>query len=207
MPESYKPDYFDPLSTAQIETAICRQLERQPLVSLKDPIPEFKGGGLYAIYYVGNTYPLYQDLAGFKIPLYAGQARSHASATGMSTRGSMPLRGRIREHQTSITNCESLERGEFAARLLLMPDVHADLGENGLRVHYQPVWNAILSGFGSHEQGSRTRTSGRTKWDTVHKGRNRTFGETAHDVDVLTTKARAHIVKQIAQYDSLPWHL
>ncbi|SFB61681.1 Eco29kI restriction endonuclease [Amycolatopsis marina] len=206
MSDAFVPAYFDPLSTTQLEAIICGQFERQPLLSLKDPVPTFNGSGLYAIYYVGRTHPLYGKLAHYKIPVYAGQARSHVSATGVSKRELRPLRSRIREHRRSIEHCEGLDQVEFAVRLLLMPDVHADLGENGLRVGYQPVWNSVLKGFGSHEQGSTTRQSKRSEWDTVHQGRKRTFGATTHDADKLARKVRTHIDKQIATYDSLPWH-
>jgi hypothetical protein len=83
--------------------------------------------------------------------------------------------------------------------------VHADLGENGLRVFYQPVWNAVLRGFGSHEQGPSTRQSGRSAWDTVHPGRRRTFGSEAHDRDRLIERTQGHIARQIASYGTAPW--
>jgi hypothetical protein len=90
-------------------------------------------------------------------------------------------------------------------RLLLTPDVHADLGENGLRVNYQPVWNAVLRGFGSHEQGASTRRGARSEWDTVHPGRERTFGHVKHDADTLVQRVRAHIACQVAAVGDIPW--
>jgi hypothetical protein len=81
-----------------------------------------------------------------------------------------------------------------------------DLGENGLRVVYQPVWNAVLTGFGNHEQGASTRRSRRSKWDTVHRGRNRTFGSDRYDRSQLERAARNHIQQQIASYNAAPWH-
>lgn len=201
----YVPTFYDPMGTENVTSAICRELERQSLVLLDPPIDRFEKSGLYAIYYLGGALDLYAPLAGLKIPVYVGQALSHNSATGAATGGKSPLWNRIQEHSQSIEGAENLSLGDFGVRLLLLPDVHSDLGENGLRVFYRPVWNAILTGFGSHEQGPTTRQSGRSRWDTVHPGRSRTFGASKHDPDLLIAKARAHIARQLAHYQSAPW--
>lgn len=206
MTTHYQPSYYDPLGTENVTSAICRELERQPLIALSPPIDRFDGAGLYAIYYRGKAFALYAPLAGRKIPVYVGQALSHNSATGTATGVTNPLWKRVQEHGESIQGTANLSLGDFGVRLLLLPDVHADLGENGLRVFYRPVWNAILTGFGSHEQGSRTRTSGRSRWDTFHPGRSRTFGSSTHDLDLLLARVRAHIEVQLANYDTVPWH-
>jgi hypothetical protein len=202
---AFEPDYFDPLSTADLTITICGRFEEQPLLSLEKELPRFQGSGLYALYYCGASVDIYHGLAAYKVPVYVGQARSHASATGKQSSYPDPLWRRVRNHRESIEGA-GLPLVEFGVRLLRMPDVHCDLGENGLRVRYQPVWNSVLNGFGSKEQGSSTRKSGRSKWDTVHRGRNRTFGEEAHDEEVLRVKVRQHIKWQIARYADLPWH-
>ena len=150
----YRPAYYDPLGTENVTSAICRELERQPLTPMTPHIDRFDGAGLYAIYYRGRDFDLYAPLTGHKIPVYVGQALSHNSATGAATRGSSPLWRRVQQHSESIDGADNLALSDFGVRLLLLPDVHADLGENGLRVFYGPVWNAILRGFGSHEQVS-----------------------------------------------------
>jgi hypothetical protein len=71
---------------------------------------------------------------------------------------------------------------------------------------YQPVWNAILKGFGSHEQGSSARASGRSPWDTVHPGRSRTVGSDTRDRDQLARRAAEHIAAELANYGAAPWH-
>jgi hypothetical protein len=204
VPDYLPPEYYDPMDTENITSAVCRELERQPLVPLTPQIARFNGSGLYAIYYVGSGEPLYAPLSQYKIPVYAGQALSHNSATGTAARTQNPLWQRVRGHGRSVTG-GGLRLNEFGVRLLRMPDVHADLGENGLRVTYEPVWNAILRGFGSNEQGSTTRKSARTKWDTVHPGRRRTYGENPHDRDELVAQAKAHIARQIAADQNVPW--
>jgi hypothetical protein len=201
----HAPAFYDPMGTENITSAICRELERQPLVPLDPSIQRFDGSGLYAIYYRGATDDLYVPLAGRKIPVYVGQALSHNSATGAAVGGRSPLWKRIQDHSQSIGGATNLSLGDFGTRLLLLPDVHSDLGENGLRVFYRPLWNDVLNGFGSHEQGSSTRQSSRSRWDTVHPGRTRTFGASKHDPDVLIAKARAHIAEQLSNYEAAPW--
>jgi hypothetical protein len=200
----YAPAYYDPMDTEHVTAAICQELERQPFVPIDSLGGRFDGSGLYAIYYYGQTVPLYQLLSGTKIPIYVGQALSHNSATGAAVRDLRPLWGRVRDHHISIST-SNLPVGEFGLRLLCLPDVPADLGENGLRVFYRPVWNAILKGFGSHEQGPSTRQGARSKWDTVHPGRNRTFGSEPHNRDRLVAAVREHVAAQLAGYDAAPW--
>jgi hypothetical protein len=201
----YTPAFYDPMGTENITSAICRELERQPLVSLDPSIQRFDGSGLYAIYYRGATNDLYAPLAARKIPIYVGQALSHNSATGAATGGRSPLWKRIQDHSQSIGGASNLLLGDFGVRLMLLPDVHSDLGENGLRVFYRPLWNGVLNGFGSHEQGSSTRQSSRSRWDTVHMGRSRTFGANRHNPDVLIAQVQAHITEQLANYRAAPW--
>lgn len=203
--KAYVPATYDPMNTVSVTAAICRELERQPLVPLPPGVPMFEGSGLYAIYYVGASLPLYQPLASIRVPVYAGQARSHSSATGKRVPSKQPLWRRVREHQRSIVGA-GLPIDEFQARFLLLPDVHSDLGEQGLIVNYQPVWNTLLRGFGSHEQGSKTRKGRKSAWDTVHPGRPRSYGEETHDRDLLEVKAAAHIRKQAEDYETIPWH-
>jgi hypothetical protein len=201
----YAPEYCDPLDTEHVTTMICQELERQPLVPLDPLVSRFEGSGLYAIYYAGRSVRLYQPLTGTRIPVYVGQALSHNSATGVAVSTHRPLWGRLRNHHDSIEGSD-LVAADFGVRLLCLPDVHADLGENGLRVFYKPAWNAILTGFGSHEQGSSTRQGARSKWDTVHPGRNRTFGADKHDQAALVKAVDKHITVQITTYQNAPWH-
>ncbi|MDX3657595.1 Eco29kI family restriction endonuclease [Streptomyces sp. ID05-26A] len=199
---NYVPASFDPLSTEQISTTICERFERQPLVAMGSDLPQFEGAGLYAIYYRGEGIEFYRPLSNLQIPVYVGRARSIAGRTNKVN--PKRLFGRLRDHRESIIG-GNLPVAEFRFRALLMPDVHIDLGENGLVNGYRPVWNVLLTGFGGREQGQRTRQATKTKWDTVHAGRKRTDGGTTHDASILIEEMRAHIEKQVADYDDLPW--
>lgn len=204
MSTSYKPDFFDPLSSERLAHTICEIFERQPMVSMAEEVPPFEGAGLYAIYYRGTSIPTYAPLADLQIPVYVGQALSSNSATGRAVSQKRPLRNRVRDHRKSIVGA-GLPGSEFRFRALLLPDVHANLGEDGLRVGYQPIWNSVLNGFGSHEQGSTTRKSKKSKWDTFHDGRDRTHGGEAHDLAELTAAVESQIQKQVTGYTSMPW--
>lgn len=201
----YAPAYYDPMDTEHVTAAICQELERQPLIPLDPLVGRFDGSGLYAIYYTGRSVPLYTPLSGYKIPVYVGQALSHNSATGVVVREPRPLWRRVRDHHASVSGSD-LPVAEFGVRLLRLPDVHADLGENGLRVFYQPVWNAVINGFGGHEQGPATRQSAKSRWDTVHPGRNRTFGSEKYNKEALMRAVATHIASQLARYSGAPWH-
>jgi len=188
----FRPADFDPLSTERLTRNICDEFERQPLVPMEHDIPPFDGAGLYAIYYRGTSVEPYARLVDTEIPVYAGQGASHNSATGVASPSKRPVFLRLRAHRRSISE-GGLDPSEFRFRVLLMPHVHANLGEDGLRRSYRPVWNSILTGFGSHEQGSATRRSRKSKWDTFHQGRSRTHGGEVHEVGELAKKVRQHI--------------
>ncbi|MFE7326555.1 Eco29kI family restriction endonuclease [Streptomyces sp. NPDC057565] len=205
MTAAYTPKSFDPLSTEQISHTICETFERQPLVSMLHEIPRFDGAGLYALYYRGEEVSLYLPLNSLQIPVYVGQGRSSNSATGAKASARCPVYDRLRKHRRSIEEAK-LPLEEFRFRALLLPDVHANLGENGLRVGYQPVWNHTLTGFGGNEQGSTTRQSKKSKWDTVHDGRSRTHGGVVHEANKLLATAKVHIAQQVVSYNELPWH-
>ncbi|WP_442930201.1 Eco29kI family restriction endonuclease [Micromonospora sp. LH3U1] len=194
----YLPPYFDPLSTEDLTKIICSRFEQEPAQSLASELPRFVGSGLYAIYYVSGTDELYAPLMDYKIPVYVGQSRSHNSATGKPAKFKDPLWRRVSQHRQSIDGAENLALADFGIRLLRLPDVHCGLGENGIRVGYRPVWNEILTGFGSNEQGRTTRRSARSMWDTVHPGRARTFGVEKHKSEDLRTKVVKRITEQVS---------
>jgi len=204
MTAAYTPESYDPLSTEQISNTICAMFERQPLVSMVHEIPRFDGAGLYALYYRGESVPLYLPLSELQIPVYVGKGAASNSATGAKATAWRPVYDRLRKHRRSMEEA-GLPLREFRFRALLLPDVHANLGENGLRVGYQPVWNHTLTGFGGNEQGSSTRQSKKSKWDTVHDGRSRTHGGVVYQAEKLRAAAEAHIAKQVAEYSDLPW--
>lgn len=204
MPQS-TPTYFDPLSTRDLTQFICERFEREKLRPLDCDLPRFEGSGLYAIYCIREGTDLYEPLISLSIPVYVGKSHTSNSAIGNSVETPESLWGRVRQHQQSIDAAHNLQLRQFGVRLLRTPDVHCDLGENGLRVGYRPVWNRILTGFGSNEQGSSTRRSARSKWDTVHTGRRRTFGSEPHDAESLRTRVREHVAWQVESHLQLPW--
>ncbi|MEU3452874.1 Eco29kI family restriction endonuclease [Micromonospora sp. NPDC006766] len=172
---------------------------------LFEELSRFDGSGLYAIYCIAEGTGLYDPLILLDIPVYVGKSHSHSSATGRPANTSHPLWARVGQHRQSISEAHNLRLEQFGVRLLRTPDVHCDLGENGLRVGYQPAWNSELTGFGSNEQGSSTRRSARSRWDTVHPGRRRSFGAEPHDPDDLRTRVRRHVAQQVANCHLLPW--
>jgi hypothetical protein len=86
LPRGFRPAFFDPLSTVELIAIICEKFEERPAHSIAQ-VPVFDGPGLYAIYYIGGSDPLYRPLASYMMPVYVGSARSHNSATGAGIRG------------------------------------------------------------------------------------------------------------------------
>ncbi|MGW3890464.1 Eco29kI family restriction endonuclease [Micromonospora chokoriensis] len=202
---SAEPAFFDPLSTEDLTNTICERFEREYTRPLNKAFPLFEGSGLYAIYCIAEGTDLYDPLITFDIPIYVGKSHSHSSATGKPAKTPHPLWSRVGQHRKSIGEAENLRLDHFGVRILCTPDVHCDLGENGLRVGFQPVWNSELTGFGSNEQGPTTRTSARSKWDTLHPGRRRSFGAEPHNPDILRAAVRKRVAKQVANCHLLPW--
>jgi hypothetical protein len=121
------PRYFDPLSTPELTSTIRRVFEDEPLLPL--PPDAFEGWGLYAIYYSGDSVNLYRPLAGpeLKIPLYVGRARRTSTSRGAESSRAQ-LRNRLVHHSESISG-GGLPLDEFRCRVLLMDDVHINMGE------------------------------------------------------------------------------
>jgi hypothetical protein len=200
----YLAAYYGPTGAESITSAICQGLEDQPLVLLDPPISRSDVAGLYAIYYRGAGVDLYARLQDRKIPVHGGQALSYNRARGAATGGRNSLWNRIQQHCRSIARANDLTLGDFGTRLLPLPDVRSDLGEKSLRIFYRPVWNGILNGFDSHEQGSATRPTSRSRSDAVQPGRKRTFGVCKHNSALLIAEAKAHIAGQVVSYEAAP---
>ncbi|WP_100489919.1 Eco29kI family restriction endonuclease [Mycobacteroides abscessus] len=179
MSQPQSPAYFDPLSTEGLTNIICRRFETVHRWELKEDLPPFGGHGLYALYFVGAG-GVYAPLSGTKVPLYVGQ--------------SVDVRSRLREHRRSI-NSSPLAVSNFAVGALLMPEVHVDLGEDGLRKGYLPIWNELLKGFGSHGQG-HDRGNPPSRWDTFHPGRYAAAQPSNHDVQALHKQVTDEVARQ-----------
>lgn len=161
---------YDPLDRRNLARSVEQELLSRPQSALPPPEP-FVGAGLYALYYVGD-HPAYAPISDGEVPVYVGQA---APSRPMDW-GTDPVRigtvlyARLGKDAVSLDQACDLDRSDFRCRYLVVDDVWLSLARNVLVDRYQPVWNTVLRGFGSHNPGSK-RGSSRSNWDEAHPGR------------------------------------
>ncbi|MCH7942879.1 MAG: Eco29kI family restriction endonuclease [Proteobacteria bacterium] len=77
----------------------------------------------------------------------------------------------IGQHAQSIDAAANLNSSNFRCRFLITAPVWIRLAESVVISRYQPVWNAVVDGFGNHDPGGRRATQHRSRWDVFHPGR------------------------------------
>lgn len=187
---------FNPLDKKNLGASVAKAMlgsKFHPLGALSD----FKGAGIYAIYYSGNFEP-YGAIAQRNkndktTPIYVGKAipagTRKAEGKNTATTGK-PLFNRLSEHAESIRAVSNLDIEDFTCRFLVVDDIWIPLGESLLIARYAPVWNSLIDGFGNHDPGSGrySRYNGmRPRWDVLHPGRGwaekcQARPETAEDI-------------------------
>ena len=141
---------------------------------------QFEGAGIYAIYYVGDSFSPYLRLAErnrggrFELPIYVGKAVPAGARKGGFGLGTAPgrvLHRRIAEHAETVRSAQNLRAEDFFCRFLVVDDIWIPLGESLLIQQFTPVWNRVVDGFGNHDPGSGRYNQKRSRWDTLHPGR------------------------------------
>lgn len=196
---------FNPLDKKNLGASVAEAMLASPVHPL-DALPEFKGAGIYAIYYTGD-HEAYGELARrnrdgkFNAPIYVGKAVPAGARKGgglASGTVGKPLFNRLSEHAESVRAASNLAIADFHCRYLVVDDIWIPLGESLLITRYSPVWNALLDGFGNHDPGSGRYNGLRPRWDVLHPGRTwaarcreRTEGATdiARDVETYLRNA------------------
>lgn len=156
--------------------------ETTPLHPLP-PLGRFVGAGVYALYYLGRGFELYERIVArnkdeVRFPIYVGKAVPPGSRTGFEVRRreSADLFRRLREHTGSLQQAENLDVDGFRCRFMIFGDVETDLivpVESALIRRYRPLWNAnLMSGFGIHTPGKGRFEQARSRWDILHPGRS-----------------------------------
>ena len=168
---------FNPLDKKNLGASVAEAMLAGKVYPLGD-LPEFKGAGIYAIYYSGDFAP-YGEIAkrnrdGKCAPIYVGKAVPAGARKGggtLSTVAGKPLFNRLSEHAESIRSAVNLNIDDFYCRFLVADDIWIPLGESLLIARYSPVWNALIDGFGNHDPGSGRYNGMRPRWDVLHPGR------------------------------------
>ena len=151
---------YNPLSVDELGRNAARALMAYPTATLP-PDESFDGAGVYTIHYRGA------------FPAYVGKADPQGKRQGRDAiRQTAPvLHRRISEHAGSIQSAENLALDDFRCRWLVLDPVWISLTEQVLIAEYRPIWNVVVDGFGHHDQGKTRRSQKRSRWDTLHPGR------------------------------------
>ena len=163
---------YDPLDYANLAKSIVGALLEKAPTSIPHA-SSFDGTGVYALYYTGEL-DFYGPIASGECerPIYVGKAIPAGGRRGTTVQGSgNALCRRLIEHGKSIDAASNLDRADFLCRYLVVMPVWISLAERFLIVHFRPVWNVLLDGFGNHPPGRGRSTMRRPLWDIVHPGR------------------------------------
>jgi len=101
---------------------------------------------------------------------------------------------RLKEHAKSIKEAKNLDIEDFSCRYLVCEDIWIPLGEALLIERFQPPWNILIEGFGIHTPGKGRKKQVRSKWDTLHPGRNLADGLPQNPV------SKERVIKLIADF-------
>lgn len=168
---------FNPLDKVNLGASVAEALLARPSIALEE-LSEFRGAGVYAIYYSGG-YPPYRPLAEINangvslMPIYVGKAVPAGSRKGggIDAKPGKVLFKRLAEHADSIRAATNLRIEDFACRYLVVDDIWIPLGESLLIARFSPLWNSLIDGFGNHDPGSGRHAGMRPRWDVLHPGR------------------------------------
>lgn len=167
------------------------------------PLHQFKGAGVYALYYLGN-FKLYAKLtaanqSNSSQPIYVGKAVPSGWRTARTTAtAGNDLYSRLNEHASSITQATNLNPDEFCCRFMILGGDEGDLVvpvEADLIRTYRPLWNSVVDGFGNHDPGAGRHKQARSEWDVLHPGRtwaDRLTGESPK-LEAVVAKIQKHL--------------
>ena len=175
---------YNPLSVDELGRNAARALMEYPASDLP-PAEVFEGSGVYTLHYIGALSP-YAGIAA-DAPIYVGKADPPGTRQGRSSVSTQVLHRRLQEHANSIAAVPNLDLSDFRCRWLVLDPVWVGLTEQVLIAQHQPVWNVVVDGFGNHDPGSGRRNQRRSRWDTLHPGREwaanlQDRGETAEEI-------------------------
>ena len=113
------------------------------------PTQNFKGSGVYAIYYTGE-FELYERISqvnriSYDLPIYVGKAIPSGARRGKGGKEGASLFKRISEHTQSIHATDNLEPSDFHCRFIIIPHEEEALIapiESAIIKQYNPLWNS-----------------------------------------------------------------
>lgn len=172
------PKRFNPLDKHVLGQTVVEALlnsDTYPLGRLKD----FKGAGIYAVYYRGS-FESYSEIAArnkkeLAIPIYVGKAEPKGRRKGSNldaSRTTTALFKRLQDHAKSIESSTNLDLKDFECQIILVDEIWIGLGESLVIERFKPLWNTVVEGFGNHDPGKGRYKGKRPLWDELHPGRS-----------------------------------
>jgi hypothetical protein len=175
---------YNPTDPETFAEAIGNKLivqDERPLSALDSF--RFYGSGLYALYYKGD-FDAYAPIRRTATPIYVGKADPHKGAKTPQEQGDK-LWKRIEKHSKSIAEVEeycakmnlsgNLKLRDFSYRYLVTASGWQIAAEAHLISLFRPIWNketGLVRGIGKHGDDAGTRANERSRWDTLHPGRD-----------------------------------
>ena len=176
---SWQPTVFNPLSFDSISNSIARELTQVATCPLEG-LPSFEGPGIYALYYTGD-FPAYAPMSeanrreAGSWPIYVGKAEASTRKGEMiqapDDYSGNALFKRLGNHAKSIGLAQNLDIVDFHIRALVLAYVWVPMAEASAISMYRPLWNTLIDGFGNHDPGKGRSNQMRSRWDTLHPGR------------------------------------
>lgn len=170
---------YNPLDKGNLGASVAEAMLGREVHAL-GRLLEFRGAGIYAIYYTG-TFDAYKPVrerntgGKWQAPIYVGKAVPAGARKGNvglnSASKTTVLFKRLREHAESIEVASNLNIKDFHCRYLVVDDIWIPLGESLLIAKFAPVWNTLVDGFGNHDPGGGRYQGLRPRWDVLHPGR------------------------------------
>lgn len=191
---------FNPLDKSNLGASVASAMTALDPLPLSE-IPNLPGAGIYALYYCGDFEPyqlmtkLNSGTSGMEYPVYVGKAIPKGGRTGIASENgeeTFALRDRLSAHRRSIAATDNLSVEHFALRLLTVEPIFIPLGETMLITQTGPLWNRVVSGFGSNAPGIGRQAGKKSRWDTLHPGR-------AHSVALPDGSESAEQISQEAR--------
>ena len=173
--------FFDPSDPQTAGRLVAVALLAQPRVPF-DRISKSYGGGVYAIYYIGE-HPAYAPISCTETPIYVGKADPASTQARTPREQGLRLYGRLADHRKAVRTVEAyaLKEGlpdpllvsDFECRKLVTATNAQLFAEAHLIDIFKPVWNKdtnVCWGISKHGD-TEGRSNSRSPWDVIHPGR------------------------------------
>jgi len=176
---------------------------RLPLAELEQN--SFFGSGIYALYYIGNSFAAYNPISKTETPIYVGKADPKDSYSETTVEQGAALFKRLKEHCRSISGTDTLSLEDFEYRCATVQSGLQATVEGFMIKVFRPLWNKevkVAFGIGKHGDAAETRVNKRSPWDTIHPGRD--WADATAEDQVAQADVLSNIQKHLTDVRPFP---